>query len=183
MAQSPPWPKEAHDKLLALWEGGFSAAQISEELRQAGYQFSRNAVIGKCHRLAGSGVVESRPKRQLHVAATIREKRSRKIIVLKKTISTKVIMPKRIPTAPDAPILYQAEVSLPIDGGYKPVEYLQLREHHCRSLLDERGSDGLPLSCGRNRVVIDDGRESSYCPEHHRLYTTTAAERTHRRHG
>lgn len=52
----------------------------------------------------------------------------------------------------------------------EPVEYLQLKERHCRALLDKRGSDGLLLSCGRTRAKENGSYVSSYCLHHDRLY-------------
>ncbi len=59
----------------------------------------------------------------------------------------------------------------PIEEDVSPVEYLKLKSYHCRALLDERGSDGLRLSCGRIRLRGSNGLYlSSYCPMHDRLY-------------
>ncbi|WP_292924840.1 GcrA family cell cycle regulator, partial [Novosphingobium sp. SCN 63-17] len=41
------WTEERIDKLTRMWEGGATASQIAEELGGV----SRNAVIGKAHRL------------------------------------------------------------------------------------------------------------------------------------
>lgn len=48
------WTDERVDKLKALWKKGLSASQIAEEL---GENITRNAVIGKAHRLG----LSSRP--------------------------------------------------------------------------------------------------------------------------
>lgn len=57
---SQPWPAEQEAALRKGWCEGLSAAQIARELhRQCGVTRSRNAVIGKVHRLdlAGRGRV------------------------------------------------------------------------------------------------------------------------------
>ena len=41
------WTEERIEKLTKMWEGGSTASQIAEELGGV----SRNAVIGKAHRL------------------------------------------------------------------------------------------------------------------------------------
>ncbi|WP_040702368.1 GcrA family cell cycle regulator, partial [Novosphingobium nitrogenifigens] len=41
------WTEERIEKLTKMWEGGATASQIAEELGGV----SRNAVIGKAHRL------------------------------------------------------------------------------------------------------------------------------------
>ena len=48
------WTEDRVDKLKALWKKGLSASQIAEEL---GENITRNAVIGKAHRLG----LSSRP--------------------------------------------------------------------------------------------------------------------------
>ena len=49
-----PWTDELMEKLRMLWEKGLPASQIAEQL---GEGLSRNAVIGKAHRLG----LEARP--------------------------------------------------------------------------------------------------------------------------
>ena len=47
-----PWPSDALDMLTALWADGRSGTEISRELwDRLGLKYSRNAVIGKVHRL------------------------------------------------------------------------------------------------------------------------------------
>lgn len=45
--ESPNWPADKVDQLKSLWLDGFSAAQIARRLSGV----TRNAVIGKVHRL------------------------------------------------------------------------------------------------------------------------------------
>ena len=48
LARTMSWTDERIEMLRGLWEGGSTASQIAEKL---GNIFSRNAVIGKAHRL------------------------------------------------------------------------------------------------------------------------------------
>lgn len=45
------WPDDAVDRLKTLVDDGLSAAQISRALIKEGYDYSRQAVIGKAHRI------------------------------------------------------------------------------------------------------------------------------------
>ncbi|MFN3511895.1 MAG: GcrA family cell cycle regulator [Phenylobacterium sp.] len=51
MSSSPSWTRERVDALARLWRGGLSAAQIAAALGGV----TRNAVIGKIHRLGLNG--------------------------------------------------------------------------------------------------------------------------------
>ncbi len=51
------WTPELVERLLKLWEQGLSAAEIARELGQG---LSRNAVIGKVHRLRSAGKAPAR---------------------------------------------------------------------------------------------------------------------------
>lgn len=60
---------------------------------------------------------------------------------------------------------------LPKDNDIEGVEYLK-NATGCKAILsDRRGSDGLPLCCGRPRFV--NGSESVYCRLHHRRFHCT----------
>ena len=52
-----PWDAETTEKLKKLWAEGHTASQISKML---GGGISRNAVIGKAHRLSLGGRTQSR---------------------------------------------------------------------------------------------------------------------------
>ena len=52
-----PWDTETTEKLKKLWAEGHTASQISKML---GGGISRNAVIGKAHRLSLGGRTQSR---------------------------------------------------------------------------------------------------------------------------
>lgn len=68
MAGSPEWPADDVETLKRLWKNGRSAGQIAYAM-----SYSRNAVIGKVHRLklekrrsavGGDGKVRRRPRRK-----------------------------------------------------------------------------------------------------------------------
>ena len=59
------WTPELVDLLKKLWGSGLSAAKISEEIsNKFSTRISRNAVIGKAHRLNLSAKIKPRAKKQ-----------------------------------------------------------------------------------------------------------------------
>ena len=79
------WTQERIEKLKALWEEGLTASRIAAELGEV----TRNAVIGKAHRLGLSGRMTS--KKQGSGVSIIRKKKisssyNQKIIELMKLI-------------------------------------------------------------------------------------------------
>lgn len=54
MAGNGPWPVEAEDALRKLWPS-HTASQAAAIITRAGFQCSRNAVIGKAHRIGLAG--------------------------------------------------------------------------------------------------------------------------------
>ncbi|UYO50304.1 GcrA family cell cycle regulator [Rhodopseudomonas palustris] len=66
----------------------------------------------------------------------------------------------------------------PAAADYGPVEFLRRRSDQCATILDRRGSDGLPMMCGRHvDYVIRDRRviSHSYCAECAARYFTPAS--------
>jgi GcrA cell cycle regulator len=59
------WSDDRVEQLKKLWEGGLSASQIAAELGNV----TRNAVIGKVHRLGLSGRAKTPPPRPLPASA------------------------------------------------------------------------------------------------------------------
>jgi hypothetical protein len=115
------WTKDRINELTELWNGRYmSSADIARRMH-----LSRNAVIGKAHRLHLPNKAPTRIKAKP-------KPKPKKIKMDKKPVSP---MPLPVP-----------EVSV------APVEYLKLRSFHCRAIVDGIGSDGLVLSCGRQHV-------------------------------
>jgi hypothetical protein len=50
-----------------------------------------------------------------------------------------------------------------------PVPLMEALSHHCRSVLDLKDKDGLPMVCGK---PIVEGQTFSFCSEHLKQYTT-----------
>lgn len=132
------WTNERVALARELWQQGFSAGQIALRLRGV----SRNAVIGKLHRL---GLTND--DRKTDRATQIRVKRNRKRCMRTGAIP-EALTPPRLPSAP----LPQAD---PKDVAR--VAFHDLEDHHCRYPV----GDPTAGFCGFQRVP-----GLSYCPTH-----------------
>ena len=115
------WTDERVDKLKALWKKGLSASQIATEL---GENITRNAVIGKAHRLG----LSSRPS------------------PVKKPAQAK---PRKAPVKKAAP----AAPALAPDPFDKPekITILELTDRICKWPLGHPGEDDFQF-CGSKSV-------------------------------
>jgi GcrA cell cycle regulator len=136
------WTDERVALLKKLWLEGLSASQIAKQLGGV----TRNAVIGKVHRLGLSGrATPSQPSRPAF--KTPRAPRP---------AATVAAAPRRIaPTAPEPPPVTYVE-----EPGSATV--LTLGAHMCKWPIGDPASDGFTF-CGR-RIG-----EGSYCAEHARI--------------
>ena len=103
------WTDERIDTLRKMWEGGSTASQIAEELTGV----SRNAVIGKAHRLG----LQSRPS-----PVKPNEPGAAKPAAAAPTAAAEPVAPKVAPTpAPaPAPVVAAAPVPKPIERAAAP---------------------------------------------------------------
>ena len=115
------WTDERVDKLKALWKKGLSASQIATEL---GENITRNAVIGKAHRLG----LSSRPS------------------PVKKPAQTK---PRKVPVKKAAPAA-PAVAPDPLDKPEK-ITILELTDRICKWPLGHPGEDDFQF-CGSKSV-------------------------------
>lgn len=142
------WPVEKVEQLTALRVSGLSMGQIAYEMH-----LSRGSVIGKLTRLGISGKNGTEPKRVPKPKAPKAPKPpkpERPAIMLTKSTPPAVI--RDVPPAPNS----------------KPVSILDVKPHHCRSVLtkrDKRGRHSLAMFCGGQKTA-----GSSYCAFHDRLY-------------
>jgi GcrA cell cycle regulator len=140
------WNDETIPRLKELWNEGLSCSQVAAVLREEfKVTISRNAVIGKIHRLG----IQARS-------------RNPKVVIRPRP----VVASKPKPSAPKAP-RRRAPVPVPIEQFFAPareggVSLLELEYHHCR-WIEGNPSDERPY-CGASRIV---GR--SYCPHHNEL--------------
>lgn len=145
------WNEERVAVLKSLWQEGLSASQIAKQL---GGGVTRNAVIGKVHRLglAGRATPSRPPKRTIRVQARPRPS----------TPSLPVPRAPR-PTSPPqlslAPALPQLEPLRNEDG--RTTTVLELTDRVCKWPIGDP-SDANFGFCGRPRCA------GSYCADHSR---------------
>ncbi|MCA1491138.1 GcrA family cell cycle regulator [Sinorhizobium alkalisoli] len=166
------WTDERVEKLKKLWSEGLSASQIAAQLGGV----SRNAVIGKVHRLslpgrakAGGTTTPARPKRATSAprapnyaarAVTRTVARPAGATVLKEEVAVDLVAEQEF--APDANIV------LPMS---RRLELTQLTERTCKWPI------GDPLKEEFHFCGNDSPESSPYCNYHARLAYQPSAER------
>ncbi len=175
------WTDERVERLKTLWSEGLSASQIAAELGAV----TRNAVIGKVHRLGLSG--RSKPQVQPArptVAAPPRVKSAASRPVAQ-------VQPASRPTAPVRPITIgatalkadaQAEEALSVatvaenePPAFEKVTILSLTESTCKWPVGDPGKPDF-FFCGRKSEV-----GIPYCAFHARIAYQPSAERRRER--
>lgn len=140
------WTDERVETLKKLWLDGLSASQIAKQLGGV----TRNAVIGKVHRLGLSGrATPSQPQRPIFKAP----RAPRPAIAAAPAA--------RRPVEPSAPV----PPSLPAYFAEEPgtATVLTLGSHMCKWPIGDPASDAFSF-CGRRS-----DREGPYCGEHARV--------------
>jgi hypothetical protein len=170
--QSDFWTDEKVEALMVGAGHGLSASALGVLLR-----CSRNAVIGKAHRLrlrltghafsggpGGGAIVEIGPER---VASEIDAAADGKL----KAKPSEPPQPKPVPT-PRAETLFDLLPPFEPEGG---VSIWNLEDRHCKSVL---GDPSAMRYCGELAIV-----GHSWCAKHCRLYLTPRATITQKRIG
>jgi GcrA cell cycle regulator len=137
------WTDDRVEVLKKLWLDGLSASQIAKQLGGV----TRNAVIGKVHRLGLSGrAAPSQP-----VRAVVRTPRPARPAV--------AATPRREPGLAPSPRTEPVRVYVTETPGTATV--LTLSAHMCKWPIGDPSSDEFTF-CGR-------GTEGTYCSEHSRV--------------
>ena len=142
------WTDERVDMLKRLWLDGLSASQIAKQLGGV----TRNAVIGKVHRLGLSGrAAPSQPTRPVFKPA-----RPARPVVASQPAARRAVVPSEIaPAPPPRPANYVEEPGT--------ATVLTLGAHMCKWPIGDPSTDGFTF-CGRRS-----GGEGPYCNEHARV--------------
>ncbi|MFN3656700.1 MAG: GcrA family cell cycle regulator [Pseudolabrys sp.] len=150
------WTDERVELLKKLWADGLSASQIAAELGG----ITRNAVIGKVHRLGLSGRAKS-PS-----SAAPRPRKAR---------SSGMLRVSRPAMRGNTALAYEYEVEPEPELVEIPMEQrktlLQLNEHTCRWPIGDPGSGDF-FFCGGETAA-----ELPYCAYHSRVAYQPATER------
>lgn len=147
----PPWTEEQNELLKRLWAAGASAGQIAAQPEFAGR--TRNAVIGRLHRLGLDGTTRAKSGAPRAIggslsAVTPREKRQTRSQASYGAGPPRLI-PKSRQVAPvDAPLVIGDRIG-------------------CQFIAADTDLGSAP-KCGRPRVTVA-GRDSPYCGEHHAM--------------
>ena len=141
------WTDERVETLKKLWLDGLSASQIAKQLGGV----TRNAVIGKVHRLGLSGrATPSQPQRPIFKAP-----RAPRPAVAAVPAPRRAIEPAAMPAQVPAPAYFSEEPGT--------ATVLTLGAHMCKWPIGDPSSDGFTF-CGRRSE-----REGPYCTEHARV--------------
>lgn len=155
------WNDERVDLLSRLWLEGRSASQIAAELGQG---VTRNAVIGKVHRLGLSGRAKVAPP---STAGRLRSKPAPKFE--ERPVPVPIAPVLAIPAGPAAmPSRPPADVVIPFSNR---VTIMELRDTMCRWPL------GDPTSADFRYCGCRSGPLGPYCEEHARLAFQPTQER------
>jgi len=163
------WRPEQVDELKKLWHEGKSATVVAQEMsRMFGLKITRNAIIGKIHRLVHAGVMLARGSSRPQEAKD-RTSRPRRPEVQDQVAATAPVARQTAPV--------KVAPTVPIKGN---VIAFQMKEKKTGPGLLEDVS-GCLYSVGVNaknlHVFCNDEKQdgSSYCPDHHAMcYLPTA---------
>jgi GcrA cell cycle regulator len=160
------WTDERVEKLLALWQEGHSASHISARLG-----ITRNAVIGKLHRMGKSERSAGPRVDKVQQASKPASPKSSKTIAhvparaMERQPASTIVAP-----AP-APGVDERVSEIPSER----VSLIDLRVEHCRWPFGSPGQDGFGF-CGARREDIHN-EHNFYCPHHSTLAYAPSKER------
>lgn len=160
------WTNERVELLTKLWCEGKTAKEIATVL---GEGLTRNAVIGKAHRLKLSGRVSpiqaNKSVRQSAIEDTA--KKAGKLLETTRAAvppskSKKITKPKII-SGKKTEKITKDQLSELADKGYGPaVSMVDLKDNMCKWPIGDPQEDGFHF-CGANK---DGGASHPYCPNH-----------------
>jgi len=145
------WTDQRIDQLKTLWEKGLTASQIAGELGGV----TRNAVIGKVHRLGLSGRAKAKP------ASVARPRKVVKTAARTSTISVRgnLAVIEMVDVEPEV-MPVRENVVIPMS---KRISIMELREGVCRWPL------GDPMHADFAYCGADCGGGKTYCEAHARI--------------
>jgi GcrA cell cycle regulator len=144
------WTDERVERLKSLWAKGYSASQIADRLGGV----TRNAVIGKLHRLKFYNA--DRPKSKRPKGSTMQTKA--------KPIISETKVKQRRPAPAIAYLLAERLPELlPTVETRCGVALLELKKHMCRWPIGDPKDDDFHFCCAPKRLG------SSYCEEHYAI--------------
>ncbi len=161
------WTDERVELLRKLWAEGLSASQIAAQLGNV----SRNAVIGKVHRLKLSGrgrTTSAAPRVKKAPAPTQSRVTTKTVTRVVAATSGANALKIAFESQPVARLRPTEDVVVPIQ---RKLMLIQLTERTCK------WPNGDPLSEEFNFCGADSGENGPYCTYHSRVAYQPAAER------
>lgn len=164
------WTEQQVQTLKKMWGNGYSASDIAKNL---GGGVTRNAVIGKAHRLKLSASAAERnvlqpPSKTNGVAVTKIKK------VSKKSVTLRSMPPVQQSTGESAVHIHQRKPLPRVSDVVKRTEGIPVTkagEHHCRWPIGDPRSPDFRF-CGCQSV-----EGLPYCPDHARIAYQTVSRR------
>ncbi len=161
------WTEDRVDVLKKLWAEGHSASQIAKQLGGV----TRNAVIGKVHRLGLSGRATpsrpvkrpprlARPKPQIMADGTVKTPAPARTLVASQAASERAVAKAAMDALPPLP-----------QGDGEAATVLTLRDSMCKWPIGDPADPAFAF-CGRK---ADDG--GPYCKEHAKVAFQPARKR------
>lgn len=164
------WTDERVELLRKLWADGLSASRIAHELGSV----TRNAVIGKVHRLGLSGRAKTTtPQPQKAKKPTPArgpspvQPRTSQPTSIGATALKADIVPLTRPQAETQPRVYSLSDAPLVENG----TILQLTEQTCKWPVGDPGTDGFHFCCRRSETGIP------YCGYHARMAYQPVSDR------
>lgn len=162
-----PWTEKEIKLLTKFWEEGLSASMISKELKTLGYGYTRNAVVGKLHRL---GLRESNRQEADQIVGVPIKKKAR-------TSVPRIKVKKKPATPPEAKRSDQGKRSpMIVPRPQMRVLLTKTNDSHCRAIIGyENGEAARAVCCGEETVWSEfkgKRRRLSWCEYHYKLYLT-----------
>ncbi|WP_374574650.1 GcrA family cell cycle regulator [Phenylobacterium sp.] len=146
------WTDERVETLKKLWQDGLSASQIAKQLGGV----TRNAVIGKVHRLGLSGrAAPSKPARPAFKAPRPHRPAAAAPSAPRRIAEPRTAQPVATATPTPSPVRY-------VDETPGSATVLTLGAHMCKWPIGDPASDEFTF-CGRR------ASEGPYCVEHARV--------------
>ncbi len=180
------WTEDRIAALKAGWAAGLSAGEIAARLQ---HEFSRNAVIGKIHRLGLTGTggrSKDKPARSNGGAKRMTAKRS---AMMFRKAPEKTAKGKRVLIPPAEKERQAAEDKAKADAARAAteqaiadgplIEVLDLQSHHCRWPVSRQSPHrfcGLPKASGTRA----NGTPKPYCDTHWRMGNVGVSRRADR---
>ena len=164
------WTDDRVELLRKLWLDGHSASQISAELGQG---VTRNAVIGKVHRLGLSGrakALGAQPSGPMRDRQATRRQPSRPVGPMVRGNAALAMLPRNFIEPAPKPV---EQVVVPIS---ERVTLMELKETMCRWPLGDPSTQDFRF-CG----IKSPGKAGPYCAYHARIAYQPAQDRRRER--